>query len=71
MAKVCKKLKFCFFFSPLDCMCNGHSACTKDSKSCDQPCLDNTEGEHCEKCAQGYFGVPVNGGECEGKYDLQ
>ena len=49
-------------------MCNGHSVCTDDPKSCDQPCLDNTEGEHCEKCAQGYFGVPVNGGECEGEF---
>ena len=49
-------------------MCNGHSACTEDSKKCDQPCLHNTEGEHCEKCAQGYFGVPVNGGRCEGMY---
>ena len=48
-------------------MCNGHSVWTDDPKSCDQPCLDNTEGEHCEKCAQGYFGVPVNGGECEGE----
>jgi hypothetical protein len=49
-------------------MCNGHSACTEDSKKCDQPCLHNTEGEHCEQCAQGFFGVPVNGGECEGMY---
>lgn len=48
-------------------MCNGHSACTKDPKSCDQPCQHNTEGEHCGQCAQGYFGLPVNGGECEGK----
>ena len=49
-------------------MCNGHSACTEDSKKCDQPCLHNTEGENCEQCAQGFFGVPVNGGECEGMY---
>ena len=47
-------------------MCNGHSSCTKDPMNCDQPCQNNTEGEHCEKCAKGYFGSPVNGGLCDG-----
>ena len=47
-------------------MCNGHSKCEAEAKKCDQPCQHNTEGEHCEKCAQGYFGIPVNGGQCEG-----
>ena len=54
------------FTSCPDCMCNGHSSCTKDPMNCDQPCQNNTEGEHCEKCAKGYFGSPVNGGVCDG-----
>ena len=54
------------FTSCPDCMCNGHSSCTKDPMNCDQPCQNNTEGDHCEKCAKGYFGSPVNGGTCDG-----
>lgn len=46
-------------------MCNGHSSCTKDPTKCDQPCQNSTEGEHCEKCAKGFFGSPVNGGTCQ------
>ena len=30
----------------------------------EQPCGDNTQGEHCERCSDGYFGHPVNGGQC-------
>ena len=51
-------------------MCNGHSECKVDAKKCDQPCQHNTEGDNCEKCAQGYFGIPVNGGQCEGKFNV-
>ena len=53
------------FTSCPDCMCNGHSSCTKDPTKCDQPCQNSTEGEHCEKCAKGFFGSPVNGGTCQ------
>ena len=55
-----------FLFS--DCMCNGHSQCTIDEKSCDKPCNHHTEGDHCDRCSKGYFGFPVNGGECERKF---
>ena len=43
------------FTSCPECMCNGHSACTKDPTKCDQPCQHNTEGQQCEKCAKGRF----------------
>lgn len=46
------------------CQCNGHSNCTSNSSICIQPCLDNTEGLHCDKCVPGYFGNPINGGSC-------
>jgi len=48
------------------CQCNGHSRCLKDSPGvCEQPCQHNTMGDHCERCSDGYFGHPVNGGECK------
>lgn len=31
---------------------------------CAQPCANNTMGEFCETCAQGYFGHAENGGSC-------
>ena len=48
------------------CQCNGHSKCLEPG-ACDQPCKDNTVGDHCEKCAEGYFGNPVNDSTCKGK----
>ena len=47
------------------CQCNGHSVCNATNPGvCQQPCGDNTQGEHCERCTDGYFGHPVNGGTC-------
>lgn len=53
-----------FYSSCPICQCNGHSNCRSNSSICIQPCLDNTEGLHCDKCVPGYFGNPVNGGTC-------
>jgi len=49
------------------CQCNGHSNCSlsENLDVCSQPCAHKTEGEHCERCAEGYFGVATNGGTCE------
>lgn len=46
------------------CQCNGHSYCKGNSSICMSPCQDNTDGEHCDKCIQGYHGDPINGGSC-------
>ena len=61
-------IETCHQFS--ECQCNGHSKCSNPENPgvCDQPCNDNTVGDHCEKCAEGYFGNPVNGGTCKGKF---
>jgi len=52
------------FTSCPDCQCNGHSSCGLDGRTCIQPCEDHSEGAHCDKCSRGYYGNPVNGGEC-------
>ena len=47
------------------CQCNGHSVCSIISPGeCQQPCQHNTQGEHCHRCSPGYYGHPVNGGNC-------
>merc|ERR550519_288165 len=47
------------------CQCNGHSVCSPAKPGeCEQPCQDNTQGKHCHRCSPGYYGHPVNGGNC-------
>ncbi|XP_061560845.1 laminin subunit alpha-2 isoform X3 [Phycodurus eques] len=43
--------------SCVQCQCSGHSTtCDPDTSIC-QNCQDNTEGDHCERCAAGFYGV--------------
>jgi hypothetical protein len=49
------------------CRCNGHEnlsagVCDRDSGTCF--CLDHTEGDGCERCSDGFYGDPKNGGHC-------
>ncbi|XP_023308777.2 attractin [Lucilia cuprina] len=53
-----------YFTSCPRCNCNGHSKCL-DSVHCEQPCSNLTFGTHCEKCGPGYWGNPINGGQCQ------
>ncbi|EFO22877.1 kelch domain-containing protein family protein [Loa loa] len=62
-----------YFTNCSACQCNGHSNCTLKSRSlewnieersCTQ-CDHNTTGEHCQFCADGFYGDPRNGGRCE------
>lgn len=53
-----------FYTSCPSCQCNGHSYCRTNSTLCAQPCQENTEGPHCDRCIPGYYGDPVNGGSC-------
>ena len=51
-----------YFVDCPSCQCNGHSTCN-GSFHCIN-CKDNTAGEQCEKCADGFFGNSLNGGNC-------
>ncbi|CAG0906574.1 unnamed protein product, partial [Cyprideis torosa] len=53
-----------FFSECPTCQCNGHSYCINETDVCAQPCLDSTEGPHCDTCIPGFHGNPVNGGTC-------
>ncbi|XP_069798535.1 multiple epidermal growth factor-like domains protein 8 [Narcine bancroftii] len=48
------------------CRCNQHSECESVSTRdhCLQ-CVNNTKGDHCEKCQPLYVGSAVDGGRCE------
>uniref|UniRef100_A0A2A4KAL1 CUB domain-containing protein n=1 Tax=Heliothis virescens TaxID=7102 RepID=A0A2A4KAL1_HELVI len=46
------------------CQCNGHSVCDAQAR-CMQPCAGRTVGEHCDVCAAGHWGNPLNGGVCQ------
>ncbi|XP_022106047.1 laminin subunit beta-1-like isoform X2 [Acanthaster planci] len=56
------------FSDCVPCECNGHSdlPCDPDSGVC-QGCRDNTGGEFCQLCLDGYFGNATNGtpGDCQ------
>ncbi|XP_071805292.1 basement membrane-specific heparan sulfate proteoglycan core protein-like isoform X3 [Asterias amurensis] len=50
----------------IPCQCNGHaSSCNSETGVCID-CLHNTVGEHCETCADGFFGDTTSGtpGDC-------
>ena len=56
-----------------DCQCNGNidydnpEACNKTSGICLQ-CLNNTVGDQCEVCADGYYGDAIAAKNCSGMF---
>ncbi|XP_075986536.1 attractin-like protein dsd isoform X2 [Anticarsia gemmatalis] len=61
--KLCAQHRWHFTACPL-CQCNGHSVCDGAAR-CMQPCAGRTLGEHCDACAPGHWGAPLNGGTCQ------
>uniref|UniRef100_A0A7E4VRK2 Attractin n=1 Tax=Panagrellus redivivus TaxID=6233 RepID=A0A7E4VRK2_PANRE len=71
----CKAGSWFFTGACPQCQCNGHSNCSTTAlallrsnnvasdATCSR-CNDHTEGEHCDKCVEGFFGDPRNGGNC-------
>ncbi|XP_067125746.1 attractin-like protein 1 [Centruroides vittatus] len=60
---LCPSTHWHFTSSP-KCQCNGHSTCINDTDVCLQPCSNLTQGPYCQHCIAGYYGNPVNGGNC-------
>lgn len=56
----------CLLLVHIACQCNGHSTCMNNTDVCIHPCSNNTEGRNCESCIKGFYGNPINGGECKG-----
>ncbi|KAJ8715704.1 hypothetical protein PYW07_010186 [Mythimna separata] len=61
--RVCAQHRWHFTACPA-CQCNGHSVCDSAAR-CMQPCAGRTVGEHCDVCAPGHWGSPLNGGVCQ------
>ncbi|CAB3258471.1 unnamed protein product [Arctia plantaginis] len=61
--KLCAQHRWHFTACPA-CQCNGHSVCDGEAR-CVQPCAGRTVGEHCDVCAPGHWGSPLNGGVCQ------
>uniref|UniRef100_A0A8D8ZS86 Attractin-like protein 1 n=1 Tax=Cacopsylla melanoneura TaxID=428564 RepID=A0A8D8ZS86_9HEMI len=53
-----------YFTTCPPCQCNGHATCDPANSSLCLPCSNLTAGPHCEKCINGYYGSPLNGGKC-------
>ncbi|GBP16940.1 Attractin [Eumeta japonica] len=60
---VCPAVRWHFTRCPT-CQCNGHSLCDESAR-CIQPCGGRIVGDHCETCAPGHWGNPLNGGVCQ------
>ncbi|KAI8423020.1 hypothetical protein MSG28_014108 [Choristoneura fumiferana] len=60
---VCAAHRWHFTRCPL-CQCNGHSICDAEGR-CVQPCGARSVGPHCDTCAAGHYGDPLNGGTCQ------
>ncbi|XP_063389635.1 attractin [Cydia fagiglandana] len=62
---VCETSRWFFTDCPR-CQCNGHSTCDEiEGDRCIQPCGARAVGLHCDTCAPGHYGDPLNGGTCK------
>ncbi|XP_061723238.1 attractin-like protein 1 [Cydia pomonella] len=62
---VCETSRWFFTDCPR-CQCNGHSTCDeREGDKCIQPCGARAVGLHCDTCAPGHYGDPLNGGTCK------
>ncbi|KAL0811494.1 hypothetical protein ABMA28_009888 [Loxostege sticticalis] len=61
--RVCAQHRWHFTRCPA-CQCNGHAICDSSAR-CIQPCSGRAIGDHCDTCAPGHWGNPLNGGACQ------